>query len=133
LIFNTKIKAERQKAIERFKLLLSKDKTIEIIEKRKNRSLSSNALYWLWMQCLSDDSGQDKEDYHDYFKDKYIGVSTKIVFGKTIIKEPTTTDKDDKYFSAYMKQVKHESYHKFNVVLPEPDDQGFNEFVNKYL
>ena len=124
---------DKEAAKVRFEYLLEKESIINLSLKRKKRSVNANNLYWKWLKCLEDETGQPKEDYHDYFKDKYIGVSTKVVFGKTIIKEPTTTNKNTKEFSEYMKSVKHESLHDFNINLPNPDDLGYKEFIDKYF
>jgi hypothetical protein len=110
---------------------------IELIEfvtklKKKNRSTKANALYWLWMKCLEDETGQPKEDYHDYFKDKFIGVSIKEVNGRKIIKEPSTKKMLSPEFNNYMKKVQSEAAIEFSVVVPLPEDQGFDEFYEKY-
>lgn len=132
MLYNGSKNIDQKTAREKLEYFIDKGKVFELTEKRKKRTVSMNNLYWKWLTCLEEETGQPKEDYHDYFKDKYIGVSVKVVFGKKIIKEPTTTDKDTKDFSEYMKSVKHESFHDFNVILPEPDDLGFDKFIEKY-
>ena len=132
MIFDGSKNIDIKESREKLEYLIENKKVFELTQKRKKRTINANALYWKWLACLEDETGQPKEDYHDYFKDKYIGVYTKNVFGKTIIKEPTTTDKNTKEFSTYMKSVKHEALHDFNTLLPDPDDLGFKEFINKY-
>ena len=101
--------------------------------RKRNRSTKANNLYWKWMQCLEHETGQDKNDYHKYFKQKFIG--TKIEKGLKnvdIIIEPSTKKMLSKPFNYYMKKVQAEAATEFNVVVPLPEDLGFDEFYNKY-
>jgi len=118
-----------------FEYSQAQDKYIDHLEakkKRKRRSLKANSLYWLWMQCLEDESGQSKDDYHDYFKDKFIGIYTKDIFNRKVIKEPSTKELDSKAHSYYMRQVQSEAATEFNTRVPLPEDQGFEQFMDKY-
>lgn len=134
MIFNSKDITEKENAINYFQKLIENKKIIEIKSKREKdiRSLGSNALYWLWLGFLGDKSGNDFKDLHKYYKNEFIGITTREVLGKMIIIPPTTTDKDPKEFSYYMKQVKSHAYHFFNEVLPEPSDLNFNNFYETY-
>lgn len=100
--------------------------------KPKRRGTKANALYWLWMKCLEDETGQSKDDYHDYFKDKFIGYSIKEFNERSIIKEPSTAKMLSKPFNEYMKKVQAEAAIEFNTVVPLPEDQGFDQFIEHY-
>jgi hypothetical protein len=96
------------------------------------RSTKANRLYWVWMQCLEDETGQDKNDFHDYFKDKFIGYSIKEFNERSIIKEPSTKGMLQRPFYDYMKKVQAEAATEFSVTVPLPEDQGYDEFIEHY-
>jgi len=130
MIFNTKI--NRAEAEKRLKELCDKETIIDLTEKRSKRGVSANNLYWLWLGYLEEKTGNDSNDLHNFYKDEFIGIRTKEILGKMIIIQPTTTDKDTKQFSYYMNKVKGHAFHFFNENLPEPEDQGFEQFYDKY-
>lgn len=35
------------------------------------RTLSQNALMWLWFTCIEQETGTDKQDVHDYYCNHY--------------------------------------------------------------
>lgn len=96
------------------------------------RSTQANKLYWVWMQCLEDETGQSRDDYHDYFKDKFIGVELKEVNGRKIIKEPSTKGMLQRPFNDYMKKVQAEAATEFSTKLPLPEDLGYEQFIAHY-
>lgn len=100
--------------------------------KSKRRGTKANALYWVWMQCLEDETGQNKNDYHDYFKDKFIGYSIKEFNERSIIKEPSTKGMLKKPFNDYMKKVQAECSTEFGITVPLPEDQGYDQFIEHY-
>lgn len=39
---------------------------VEVKVERERRSVSQNALYWLWLTCLMDETGEHKDNLHDF-------------------------------------------------------------------
>lgn len=132
MIYNPNNQNEADQARIKLEQFISKKQIFDLIGKREKRSLSANNLYFLWLGYLEDKTGNDKEDLHDFYKNEYIGITTKQILGKMIIIQPTTTDKDSKQFSYYMNKVKGHAFHFFNENLPDPKDQGFEQFYDKY-
>ena len=132
MIFNTKLisgsKALR-KATEKH---IAAGDNVEQKKVPIKRSTDANALYWLWLQVLQDETGEKKEQFHKYFKSEHIGTTEEEVFGRLITLEPTTTNKSKRFFWEYMQNVKADAATEFGVMLPLPTDNGFEEFYNKY-
>ena len=42
------------------------------------RTLSQNALMWLWFTCIEQETGTDKQDVHDYYCNLYLRRTTII-------------------------------------------------------
>ena len=57
---------------------------VTVVRHRERRSVDQNRLLWLWIQCISDETGQDKDDLHEYFKQKFLGFDTKTLWGTTL-------------------------------------------------
>ena len=97
------------------------------------RSTKANALYWLWMKCLEDETGQSRYDYHEYFKYQFIGIRVKKdIKGNDIIKEPSTKGMLSKPFNEYMRKVQAEALTEFNTTVPLPEDEGYQQFLEHY-
>ena len=47
------------------------------------RTLSQNALMWLWFTCIEQETGTDKQDVHDYYCNLYLRRTT-IIKGKEL-------------------------------------------------
>ncbi len=94
--------------------------------KKRNRTLPQNALYWLWLSYLQDETGQPKEDFHDYFKKKYLIriVELKNKEGKKITEKVvgSTSTLNSFDFTQYLENVQMEAAQYFGVNLPSPDD-----------
>ena len=78
------------------KLPTDKPYFAEIKQIRRRRTIDQNSLYWLWLKCLQDETGEDKERLHEYFKARYLGVSTVEVFGVDVQMSASTTKLDTK-------------------------------------
>ncbi len=118
------------------KINLSPHNTFEWFKEKckpKTRGTKANALYWVWMHCMEDNDGQDYKDYHDYFKQKFIGTQIKKgLKGLDIIVEPTTKGMLKKPFNYYMKKVQVEAAIEFGIIVPLPEDQGYDQFIEHY-
>lgn len=45
---------------------------IDIREYKRDRSLEQNALYWKWLTVIGNELGEDKNELHEMFKDKFL-------------------------------------------------------------
>ena len=98
---------------------------------RKMRSVSSNNLYWMWLTCIKDDTGNDVNTLHQYFKRKYLPWKSVSVFDDEVIQITSTTSLDSKEMTEYMDKIKQEMLGQ-SIFLPEPGDQGYEPFYLRY-
>jgi len=47
------------------------------------RSLSQNALYWVWLAKVEHETGNESDDMHEYFKSKFLPKRLVKIKGKT--------------------------------------------------
>jgi hypothetical protein len=128
-----KTELDREMVIGQIKRLdLSKPHTVEILTKRKVRSISQNSLYWLWMTCIEFETGTNRDELHDYFKHKFILPIEVNVFGEKIMRW-TTTDKDTLKFKEYLDKIQIFALTDLSISLPDPEDNYWDEFYSFYV
>ena len=95
------------------------------------RTLKQNRLYWAWMNCISDDTGQPIMTLHDQMRKLYLGYKIAVVDGEEVEVLVSTTDLDRRQFSSYLNHISAEAA-EADIYLPYPGDEGFNQFYNRY-
>ena len=104
----------------------------EIKQIRRRRTIDQNSLYWLWLKCLQDETGEDKERLHEYFKARYLGVSTVEVFGVDVQMSASTTKLDTKEMTHYLDRIQQFALVDLGIALPNPSDLYWEQFYQKY-
>jgi hypothetical protein len=104
----------------------------EIKPFRAQRSVKSNRLYWMWLNCISKETGNDSDTLHQYFAEKYLAWEPKECLDGEVVKRRSTTSLDNKEFSEYLEQIRMQMINDYAIVLPEPGEQGWNEFYAQY-
>lgn len=105
---------------------------VDIVLYRKKRTLPSNCLYWLWIKCISDETGNDKDDLHDFFKQKFIGFTTKEIKGTTVYKPPSTAELNTLQFKEFLDNISAFAGSELGIILPCPEDLIFEQFYEQY-
>ena len=124
---------DRDMVISQIKRLdLHKTYTVEITEKKPVRTISQHKLYWLWLTCLSFETGNDKDDLHEYFKEKYIEPTVVTVFGVEQ-KRRTTTTLTTTQFKYFLDHIQQFASTDLSITLPDPESQYWNEFYKYYV
>jgi hypothetical protein len=86
---------------------------------------------WMWLHCISDETGNDPEDLHEYFGKKYLPWISKQVFDEEVTRRLSTTQLDSKQFTEYLDRIKAEMLNQ-GIFLPEPGEQAFDDFYARY-
>lgn len=92
------------------------------------RSLSQNALMWMWLTEIARQTKQkgygdySSEDMHEYFKNKFC-VDKSLTIGKTTIKVKSTKKLDKGEMTFYMNQIHQWSINAgFRLSMPEDSE-----------
>lgn len=101
---------------------ISKPWRAEICRYRKKRSLNQNAMYWKWLGIVADETGNDPDELHEFFKGKYL-VPTIIQVGDDRMLYRSTTKLDTVEMSAFMDKVYAFVTAELGILLPIPEDQ----------
>lgn len=113
---------------------LTEGKTYDVSIKmhRKKRTIDQNNLLFLWINCISQETGNDKDSLHNFFKQKFIGYRTQTIFGKQTFIGPTTKTLDTKQFTDYLEQIQAFAATELGIALPNPKDAIWAQFYQTY-
>ena len=114
------------------KLDLQKTYTVEVTEKKPRRTISQNSLYWLWVNCIAYETGNDADDLHEHFKRKYLTPEIVVLFGEQH-ERYSTTKLNTIQFKYLLDKVQAFANTDLGIELPDPDDRHFEEFYRYYI
>lgn len=105
---------------------------VEVKVERERRSIDQNALYWLWLTCIMSETGEHKDNLHEYFKTKFLGVDERQCFGHYFFLPNTTTKLDTLQFKTYLGRIQEFASVELGITLPDPKDLYWEEFYQQY-
>lgn len=111
---------------------LSKVYEASVVKKTEKRTLSQNRLYFLWLNCISAETGNEVDDLHEYLKRKFLGRNFRIIYGEGIETSLSTTELNTEQFKAYLDRVQEWANVEQGIELPNPEDLHFAQFAEKY-
>lgn len=112
-------------------LLRNGEYTVKIVRKTQPRTISQNSLMWMWYKCMEEATGTPKEDFHDYYKAKYL--SRDIAVGNRWHRVTgSTTDLNTLQMTNYLEKVKADAATEFGIMLPLPEDRNYQAFISEY-
>lgn len=138
MIFKVDNKSSREDVISYIgSLKEGKKYIIDVKQEREKRSVSANSLYWMWVALLCNETGnvfnkeeKEKNVFHIHLKKQLLGYEIIDVFGiEERVLRSTAKMPSDK-FAEYMERVKSYSFDEWGIILPEPKDRFYNEFIN---
>lgn len=98
---------------------------------RKKRTIRQNRLFWMWMRCIRDDTGNDVQTLHDFFADKFLPWNIEKCFDVEVRKPHGTKNLNTKEFTDFLEQIRLDMLEQ-GIDLPQPGEMGWDEFVIKY-
>jgi len=130
--FKLKNDIDKQNIIDYLEKLPDKVYDVDIRLHKENRTIGQNKLYWLWLNCVSAETGNDKDTLHEYFKTKFLPFEEKEVFDSVVPIFPTTTKLNTAEFTAYLNKIQIFCNCELGIVLPNPEDYIWAEFYEQY-
>lgn len=133
--FNNKANLENVFALMKLKinLLTNGEYIITINRIKSHRTIPQNKLYQLWLNLIVEETGNSKDDVHNYFKAVFLEKQYKVVFNEEVEIGASTTRLSTKEFTTFLDKIYLFSSETLKMILPKPDDIGFNEFYTNYL
>jgi len=123
---------DKKKAIELVKNCdLKKEHFFELKKIYKKRNTDQNALYWAWLNYIYEETGNEQDFMHEWFKQKFCPEKTKEFNGvKITVKSTKLLDK--KEMSEYMERIKIFMQEKAEIYLLSKSDPLFHIFYEQY-
>ena len=93
---------------------------VRVDEYRSRRSSQANRYYWLVIGLISDHTGYEKDELHEYFKQRFnpitvaLGKEPEVIGGST---RKLTTDQ----FYEYVERIRRFALTELGVTTPDPD------------
>ena len=97
----------------------------------EQRTLSQNALMWLWFTCIERETGTDKLDVHDYYCNRFLR-RTAFIKGREMTVAGSTSKLNTVQMTDFLRKVQADAAAEMGITLPLPEDRYYNEFVNEY-
>lgn len=88
---------------------------------RKQRSNAQNRLYWMWLKEIEQETGNESEDMHFFFRIKFLEIIKREVMGVAATEARSTTSLDTKEFTEYLDKIDRFTAETIGIVLPHPD------------
>lgn len=98
---------------------------------RRRRSIPQNNLYWKWLSCIEEETGNDKNDLHWVYRCRFLGFVQVTVMDEEVMVPRSTTTLDTGEFTVYLDKI-HGLATQYNIHLPYPGDPGWDEFDVRY-
>ena len=97
----------------------------------EQRTISQNALMWLWFTCIEDVTGTDKNDVHDHYCKLFLRRRA-VINGKEEVVVGGTSKLNTLQMTDFMNKVKADAASEMGIMLPLPADRYYQEFINEY-
>ena len=116
---------------ESIQYLMTIEGEIEISSVKQKRSNLQNRYYWAVLNCISNETGNDKDALHEFFKHKFLDTLKYQLFGQFIYYKPTTTKLTKTQFTDYIEKIA-VFVSDFGIPIPRPESEYFEEFLKHY-
>lgn len=100
-------------------------------KQERRRSNDQNRLMWLWLTCIADETGNNKQDLHDYYCKKFLSRSMSIN-GKSELVNYGTSGLNTETMTYFLNSVQADAASELGITLPDPDDAAWSEFEEYY-
>lgn len=100
-------------------------KRVKIEKIRQVRSLPQNALYWVYLHKIAEETGNEEEDLHEFFKHELLPHKLVCIKGKAreyrVWKVESTRNLSKADFSAYMAKIERLT----GILIPNMEEAGY--------
>lgn len=114
-----------------FSTLANGTYTITIKRASEKRTISQNDLMWMWLQCISNETGTPKDDIYMYYCKKFLMKT--VTIGNRMERIYTTSSKlNTVEMTNFLNQIQADALTELGITLPLPTDRFFECFYQQY-
>lgn len=81
------------------------DVSLEVSTRKSKRSGEQNRYYWLYLTLIKEETGNEIEDLHSYFKGKFLTQRISEIYGDKYRVTKSTTDLSKGEFCEYLVNI----------------------------
>lgn len=104
---------------------------LTITRRTEPRTVAQNSLLWMWMECISQETGQPKQDIYDYYCTLFLARQVTIG-GRTMIVKGSSSSLTTAQMSKFLNLIQADAASELGIQLPLPADRFYSEFVKEY-
>ena len=105
---------------------------ITIKRKQEQRSVSQNALMWMWFGCIEEQTGTLKNDVYLYYRSKFLGKWTSLAGERPVWTSLETSKLTKEQFAEFLNHIQADAASELGITLPTPDDLHWEAFFQQY-
>ena len=79
--------------------------SLEVTTRKSTRSAEQNRYYWLYLTLIKEETGNEIEDLHSYFKGKFLTKKISEIYGDKYRVTKSTTDLSKGEFCDYLVNI----------------------------
>lgn len=114
-----------------FEFLSNGEYVMTIKRMSKKRSIPQNDLMWMWMECISRETGTGKDDVYMYYCKKFL--CKVITIGEKQEKIYNTSSKlNTEQMTEFLNKIQADAAQELGIRLPQPEDRFFEVFYQQY-
>ena len=114
-----------------FEFLSNGEYVMTIKRMSKKRSIQQNDLLWMWMECISRETGTGKDDVYMYYCKKFL--CKVITIGEKQEKIYNTSSKlNTEQMTDFLNKIQADAAQELGIRLPQPEDRFFEAFYQQY-
>jgi hypothetical protein len=104
---------------------------LTITKRRERRTLSQNALLWMWLRCIAEDTGNTTDDLYDVFCSKFLRKRVEVN-GDVVECCKTSSQLNTAEMTAFLDNIQVYAASELGITLPNPEDRNFEVFFQQY-
>ena len=114
-----------------FSTLANGTYSITVKKVQEKRSIAQNDLMWMWLTCIQNETGTNKDEIYMYYCKKFLMKTVSV--GQKMERIYMTTSKlNTEQMSDFLNKLQADAQTELGICLPTPQDRFWEAFYADY-
>ena len=114
-----------------FSTLANGTYSITVKKVQEKRSIAQNDLMWMWLTCIQNETGTNKDEIYMYYCKKFLMKTVSV--GQKMERIYMTTSKlNTEQMSDFLNKLQADAQTELGITLPTPQDRFWEAFYQEY-
>ena len=114
-----------------FSTLANGTYSITVKKVQEKRSIAQNDLMWMWLTCIQNETGTNKDEIYMYYCKKFLMKTVSV--GQKMERIYMTTSKlNTEQMSDFLNKLQADALSELGIRLPTPQDRFWEAFYADY-